>query len=351
MGITKKVFGKLPDGKTVFEYSLINTAGMQLKVINYGGIITSVLVPDRDGFFEDVVPGYDSLAGYRADSHYFGAIVGRCANRIADAKFVIEGREYPLTANVGNNHLHGGKQGFNKVFWDIEVLNETENPALKLHYLSPDGEEGYPGNLSVTVTYTLTEQNEIVVGYTATTDKATVLNLTQHSYFNLSAGKQGNILAHELQLFASHFLPTNDQQLPTGERKAVEATVFDFRKPKPIGRDIQQPDEQLVSGAGYDHTWVIDQGSGLSKACCLSEPVSGRKLEIFTTEPGIQVYTGNYLNGSEKGKKGLHYPYRYAVGLETQHFPNAINEPSFQSVVLRSNEQWKSMTTYRFSIM
>ncbi|MFZ4465177.1 MAG: aldose epimerase family protein [Bacteroidales bacterium] len=350
MIIDKKSFGHLADGKEVFEFTLSNKSGMRVKVINFGGIITSVLVPDRDGIFEDVVPGHDTLEDYLADPYYFGAIVGRHANRIAEAKFILDGQQIRLNANNGNCHLHGGIVGFNKVFWDIEPIQNNDNQSLKLYYLSPDGEEGFPGNLSITVIYTLTSQNEIVVDYSATTDKTTVLNLTQHSYFNLSAGKQKDILSHELQLFASHFLPTNTDQIPTGERRSVEGSVFDFRSPKLIGRDIQLPDEQLILAIGYDHTWIIDHETNLAKACCLTEPESGRRLEIFTTEPGVHFYSGNYLNCIGKGKNGQSYPFRYAMGLETQHFPNSVNEPSFPSVYLHPGEKFSSQTVYKFSV-
>lgn len=350
MIIEKKSFGHLADGKEVFEFTLTNSSGMRMKVINFGGIITSVFVPDRDGILEDVVTGHDTLDDYLADPHYFGAIVGRYANRISGAKFFLNGQQIRLHANNGNCHLHGGIVGYNKVFWDIETFQNDDNQSLKLTYLSHDGEEGFPGNLSVTVIYTLTSQNEIIVDYAATTDKSTVLNLTQHSYFNLSAGKQNDILSHEIQLFASHFLPTNSDQIPTGERRSVDGSVFDFRKPKKIGRDIQLPDEQLISAIGYDHTWIIDHETDLAKACCLTEPESGRCLEIFTTEPGIQFYSGNYLNCQGNGKNGQSYLYRYALALETQHFPNSVNEPSFPSVYLHPGEKFSSKTIYKFSV-
>lgn len=347
-----KSFGHLSDGKEVFEFTLINKAGMQVKVINFGGIITSILVPDRNGNLGNVVLGFDSLEDYTLDTHYIGALVGRNANRISGAVFMLDGILYPLAKNNGNCNHHGGITGFNKVYWDIEPIQQNENQSLKLTYLSQDGEEGFPGNLQTTVIYTLTEDNSLLVEYSAITDKPTVVNLTQHSYFNLSAGNQKDILSHDLQLFASHFLPTADEQLPTGELKSVAGTVFDFMQPKHIGKGIQLPDEQLIAGKGYDHTWVIDHEKEykIAKACCLSDANTGRNLEIFTTEPGIQVYTGNYLNGSGKGKNGESYTYRYGIGLETQHFPNSMNMPDFPSVRLNPGERYQSQTIYKFSV-
>lgn len=350
MTIEKTIFGTLPDGKDVFQYTLKNSNGMLVKVINYGGIITSIVTPDKFGNMGDVVMGFDSLDYYIQDTHYIGAIVGRTANRIANAQFTLDNIIYKLATNNGANNHHGGLIGFNKKYWHINPFDSELGEAIQLEYISKDGEEGFPGNLQVVVIYTLTEDNSLIVDYKATTDKKTVINLTQHSYFNLSAGKQKDILSHELQLFAKNYLPGDIEQIPTGEIENVTNSPFDFTKPKVIGKDIDNNNAQIKAGAGFDHTWVIEKASknSLAIAAKLFDSESGRTLEIYTTEPGIQFYSGNYLNGQNVGKAGEKYNYRYGMGLETQHFPNSPNTPSFPSVILDMGKEFKSTTMYVF---
>jgi len=351
MTIEKSKFGTLPDGTDVFEYTLKNANGIIVKVINYGGIITSIVTPDKHGKMGDVVLGFENLDAYIHDTHYIGAIVGRYANRIADASFILDGKTYNLAKNNHQNNHHGGLVGFNKVYWDIEPIDSEKGDAIQLHYLSKDGEEGFPGNLDVFVTYTLTSQNSLIIDYRATTDKKTVINLTQHSYFNLSAGKQKDILSHELQLFANNYLPCDALQIPTGELASVAKTPFDFTTAKAIGKDMYQDNEQLKSGAGFDHTWVIDKQCSiiLNITAKLFEPESERCLKIYTTEPGIQFYSGNYLNGQGVGKAGEIYARRYGMGLETQHFPDSPNKPDFPSVILDVGKEYTSTTVFEFT--
>jgi len=353
MSIVKTKFGTLANGKDVFEYTLNNANGMIVKVINYGGIITSIVTPDKYGNMGDVVMGFDSLDYYIQDTHYIGSIVGRTANRIAGASFSLDGKTYSLARNNHDNNHHGGLIGFNKKFWDIEPIHTEKDEALQLHYLSNNGEEGFPGNVNIFVTYTLTSDNTLIIEYQATTDKKTIINLTQHSYFNLSAGKQKNILLHELQLFATRYLPCDVSQIPTGRLTAVANTPLDFSKSKVIGKDINTDNEQLKWGAGFDHTWVIDKqlSNTLAIAAKLTEPQSGRCLEIYTTEPGIQFYSGNYLNGQGIGKDGEIYNYRYGMGLETQHFPDSPNKPQFPSIVLDIDQIFSSKTIFDFKIV
>jgi aldose 1-epimerase len=349
MAIEKNKFGTLPNGKDVYQYTLTNAKGMQLSAINYGGIITSILAPDKKGALGDIVLGFETLDDYINDTHYIGAIVGRNANRIANAQFELDGQIYKLAKNNGNNNHHGGLIGFNKVFWNIEPLETVRGSALIVTYTSVDSEEGFPGNLSVKVIYTLTPNNKVIIEYQATTDKKTVFNPTQHLYFNLSAGKSDTILGHELQIDAKQFLPSDANQVPTGEFRYVNETVFDFLESKPIGKDILEDDEQLNVALGFDQTWVIDNPRKLPivQACTLFESESNRSVKIFTSEPGIQVYTGNYLNGSI-GKNDVKYTKHYGIGLETQHFPNSPNTPTFPSVVLDVDQKFYSTTMYLF---
>jgi aldose 1-epimerase len=346
-GVKKSVFGKTKDGREVHLYTLSNKSGMQVVISDFGGTVVSIKVPDRNGKIGDVVLGYDTLAGYQEGTASFGATVGRYANRIGGAKFSLGGKEYTLEKNNGENHLHGG---FNKVLWDAEPASGKAGPALKVHYVSKDGEENFPGNLSVTVVFTLTDANELKIEYAATTDKKTVLNLTNHSYFNLA--ESGTILNHQLALKASRFTPVDAGMIPTGELRPVAGTPFDFGKATAIGARIEQDDEQLKLGSGYDHNWVLDAGMKPvpSLAAILYEPTTGRVVEAWTTEPGIQVYTGNFLDGTPGGKGGKTYERRSAVCLETQHFPDSPNHPDFPTTTLVPGKEFHSTTIYKFSV-
>ncbi len=349
--ITESTFGSLPGGTTVSLYHLKNANGLEVLITNYGGIITAIRTPDRSGNFEDVVLGYDSLAGYIKAPSFFGALVGRYGNRIANAKFKLDGKTYQLAANNGKNHLHGGLKGFDKVVWDPTPSSTPDSATLKLTYLSKDMEEGYPGNLQVTVTYTLTNDNELKIDYRATTDKKTVINLTNHSYFNLSGNTKTDILGHQVSLAASHFLPVDETLIPTGELKPVKGTPFDFTTPTVVGSRINDKDQQIVRGRGYDHCFVFDKTPGtLGMVGAVYDSISGRYMELLTTEPGTQLYTGNFLDGSVTGKFGTVYKQRYALCLETQHFPDSPNRPKFPTVVLNPGEQYKTQTIYKFSV-
>jgi aldose 1-epimerase len=342
-------FGELADGTPMSMYTLTNRKGANMKVINYGGIITSLTMPDRNGKLEDIVLGYDSLERYLTASPYFGALIGRYGNRIAKGKFSLDGKEYTLAVNNGANHLHGGIKGFDKVIWTAQQQPAEEGVALKLTYVSKDLEEGYPGNLNVEVVYTLTDRNELKIDYKATTDKKTVVNLTQHTYFNLTAGKQ-DILSHILTLNADRFLPVDKTLIPTGELKSVDNTPFDFRKPMMVGKRIGEKDEQLKFGNGYDHCWVLNAAKdGMNNAATLYDSISGREMIVYTTEPGIQFYSGNFLDGSNKGKDNIVYKFRTGLCLETQHFPDSPNKPAFPTVVLNPGETYTSQTVYKFS--
>jgi aldose 1-epimerase len=336
-GVKKSVFGKTKDGREAHLFTLSNKSGMQVVISDFGGTVVSIKVPDRNGKIGDVVLGYDTLAGYQEGTASFGGTVGRYANRIAGAKFSLDGKKYTLEKNNGENHLHGG---FNKVLWDAESGTGKAGPSLKIHYLSKDGEENFPGNLSVNV----------VFEYTATTDKKTVLNLTNHSYFNLA--ESGTILNHQLTLKASHFTPVDAGMIPTGELRPVAGTPFDFRQATAIGARIEQDDEQLKLGNGYDHNWVLDASMKPepSLAAILYEPTTGRVVEAWTTEPGIQVYTGNFLDGTSHGKGGKTYERRSAVCLETQHFPDSPNHPDFPTTTLAPGQEFHSITIYKFSV-
>ncbi len=330
-------------------YTLRNRNGAEARISNYGGLVISLKVPDRNGRFGDVVLGYDNLADYIKDSPYFGALIGRYGNRIAKGKFTLDGRQYTLATNNYPNALHGGLKGFDKVLWEAKVLTTAEGPGLKLQYVSKDGEEGYPGTLSVTAVYTLTEDNALRLEFTATTDKDTVVNLTHHSYFNL-AGK-GDILNHQVMIPASRFTPVDSTLIPTGELRPVEGTPFDFRRLTPIGARIRQDDEQLKFGGGYDHNWVVDKPAGqLGLMARVFEPTTGRVMEVFSTEPGLQFYSGNFLNGSNKGKGGWVYQFRNGLSMEPQHYPDSPNQPSFPSVVLKPGQVFHNTIIYRFSV-
>jgi len=348
--ITKQPWGQLPDGRPVELYTLKNAKGMEIKISDYGGLITHWTAPDKNGKYEDVVLGYDSLAGYLKASPFFGALVGRYGNRIAGAKFTLDGKTYNLLQNNGPNHLHGGKVGFDKVIWKTEQLNDGRT-GLKLNYVSKDGEEGYPGNLDVEITYVLTDDNALEISYAATTDKPTVVNLTQHTYFNLTGGKTDH-LGHEVAINADRFLPVDKTLIPTGELKPVKGTVFDFTKPVAIGKGINDTtDTQIKLGGGYDHCWVLNQPKkdSLIFGASAYEPASGRFMEMFTTEPAVQFYTGNFLDGSITGKNNVVYNKRHGFCFETEHFPDSPNQKAFPTVVLRPGETYKTKTIYKFS--
>ncbi|HLH54814.1 MAG TPA: aldose epimerase family protein [Verrucomicrobiae bacterium] len=346
--VSRKPFGQTADGKQVYEFTLRNTKGSEARILNYGGIVRSLRVPDAKGNLGDVVLGYDTLADYLKETPYFGALIGRYGNRIARGKFTLDGQEYTLATNNYPNALHGGVKGFDKVVWEPAILTGPDGPSLKLTYLSKDGEEGYPGNLSVTVIYTLTEDNGLKIEYTATTDKDTVINLTQHSYFNL-AGK-GTILDHIVMIPADKFTPVDSTLIPTGELKPVDGTPFDFRTPTAIGARINQDDEQLKFGKGYDHNWVINKPMGeFGLMARVTEPTTGRVLEVLSAEPGLQFYTGNFLDGTLKGKGGQVYQFRSGFCMESQHFPDSPNKPQFPSVVLKPGQTYHSTIVFKFS--
>ncbi len=347
--ITKRQFGKLADGTPVDLYTLRNANGAEAGISTYGGLLIFLQMPDKNGKFGDVVLGYDNLDDYIKDSPYFGALVGRYGNRIAKGKFTLDGKEYTLAINNGPNALHGGLKGFDKVLWNAKILVNQAGPSLELHYVSKDGEEGYPGNLSVTAVYTLMADNSLKLEYTATTDKDTVINLTEHSYFNL-AGKS-NILNHVVMIPADKFTPVDSTLIPTGELKPVEGTPFDFRQPTAIGARINQTDEQIKFGGGYDHNWVINKPMGqLGLMARVYDPSSGRVMEIYSTEPGLQFYTGNFLDGKLTGKGGWKYEYRNAFCMEPQHYPDSPNHPEFPSVVLKPGETYQNTIIYKFSV-
>ena len=351
MGIRKDRFGKTIDGIKVDLYTLTSTQGMQALITNYGATLVSLKVPDLYGKPVDVTLGYDSLEEYLRGSYYFGCIVGRYANRIAGGKFGLQGKEYTLIKNEGDNHLHGGTRGFDKVIWQSENLAVGSDQTLTLKYFSRHGEEGYPGNLVVTVTYRLTDKNELRIEYEAQTDQPTVINLTHHSYFNLAGAGSGDILGHALTIFADKFTPVDDRLIPTGELRSVRDTPLNFRQPAEIGARIEQDDEQLILGNGYDHNWILNKEEGdLALAARVFESKSGRTMEVYTTEPGIQFYSGNFLGNQIKGKGDQIYHRRGGFCLEAQHFPDSANRPQFPSTVLEPGEKYKQTTIYHFSI-
>jgi aldose 1-epimerase len=350
-GISRKGFGKTREGKEVELFTLTNANGMQAQIMTYGGIVTTLTAPDRNGKFGNVVLGYESLDKYLKGHPYFGCIVGRYGNRIAKGTFTLDGVKYTLAKNNGENHLHGGVKGFDKAVWEPQPdPKSTGGPSLKLSYVSKDGEEGYPGNLKVTVTYQLTNKNELRIDYHATTDKATLVNLTNHAYFNLAGEGTGDILGHEMMINADRFTPIDVGLIPTGKLQDVAGTPLDFRKPTAIGARINDKHEQLKFGRGYDHNYVINRkDKELSLAARVYEPKTGRVLEVWTTEPAVQLYTGNFLDGSNVGPTGKAYQQRHGFCLETQHFPDSPNQPAFPSTILRPGQEYRTTTVYRFT--
>ena len=345
--VKKEAFGKTDDGVAVEQYTLTNAAGATAKIITYGAILTELDVPDRDGKLGDVVLGFDNLKDYLAGHPYFGATVGRVANRIAKGKFALDGKEYKLAVNNPPNTLHGGLKGFDKVVWKAEPKTTADGPALKLTYVSKDGEEGYPGTLTAAVTYTLTNGNALRIDYTATTNKATPVNLTNHSYFNLAGTKSGDILNHELTIAADKYTLADDTLVPTGEIKPVKDTPLDFTKPQRIGERI---DQMKGEPGGYDLNYVLNrEGKEPTLAARVSEPKTGRIMEVFTTEPGIQFYTGNFLDGKQKGRGDVVYKKHWGLCLEAQHFPDSVHHDNFPSMILKPGETYKQTTIYKFS--
>jgi aldose 1-epimerase len=342
--VTKQPFGKTPDGTPVDVYTLKNGA-LEARIITYGGIVISLKVPDKSGKSADVVLGYDSLDGYLAKGPYFGAIIGRYGNRIAGGKFTLDGKTYSIPPNDGPNALHGGPRGFDKVVWKAKEIPH----GIELSHVSPDGDQGFPGTLTALVRYTLSGK-DLKIEYSATTDKNTVLNLTNHSYFNLAGQGNGDILKHQVKLNAGRFTPVNDVLIPTGELATVEGTPFDFRKSTAVGARINDDNEQLRRGKGYDHNWVLDSGGGkLAEAAEVYEPTTGRVMQVWTDQPGVQFYTGNFLDGTITGKDGKVYQQRAALCLETQHFPDSPNHPNFPSTELKPGQKYHTVTIYRFS--
>jgi aldose 1-epimerase len=348
--IEKQAFGKTADGTPVDLYTLTNDKGLEAKITTYGGIIVSLKVPDRNGMLGDVVLGYGALEGYLKDNPYFGALIGRYANRIAKGRFTLDDIKYQLAQNNGENHLHGGVVGFDKVTWKAKELTSKNGVGLHLTYISHDGEEGYPGKLPVTVVYALTNKNELRIDYSATTDEKTIVNLTNHSYFNLAGAGMGDVLGHELMLNAVEFTPVDKDLIPTGEITPVKGTPMDFTKPTRIGARINEKYKQLIFGLGYDHNWVLSGSNGkLALAARVFEATTGRIMEVYTTEPGMQFYSGNFLDGTITGKDGRVYYKRYGFCLEAQHFPDSPNKPNFPSTVLYPNQEYRQTTIYKFS--
>jgi aldose 1-epimerase len=348
-------FGVTTDGRTAELFRLTNRHGIQVNLTNYGGIITSLRTPDRSGRFDDIVLGYDSLAAYIRNSPYFGAIVGRYGNRIARGLFTLDGNTYRLAVNNGPNSLHGGLRGFDKVVWTAQPFQNEEGRGVALDYTSPDMEEGYPGTLRSHVTYTLTDDDRLIVDYRATTDKPTPVNLTQHTYWNLAGSARRDILGHELTINADSMTPVDSTLITTGEITPVTGTPFDFRKPTAIGARVdQRQDAQIRYGNGYDHNFVLNRGGAaadaLVHAARVVEPTSGRTLDIFTTEPGLQFYSGNFLDGTITGKGGSVYRFRYGIALDTQHYPDSPNHPNFPSTILRPGQQYHTRTVYQFGV-
>ena len=342
-------FGRTADGVLVDLITLRNGQGIEMTVLTYGGTIVSLKTPDKDGALDDIVLGFDDLASYETKSPYFGCLIGRYGNRIAKGKFALDGTTYTLATNNGVNHLHGGVKGWDKVVWAADPFQHADGVGVKLTYTSKDGEEGYPGTVKAEVTYTLTDQNQLIVEYHATTDKATIINLTQHTYFNLAGAKANDILGHQLMLNAATYTPVDATLIPTGEIAPVEGTPFDFRTPTAIGARIDAKDEQIVRGLGYDHNFVLTRsGDGLSEAARVTEPLTGRTLTIATTEPGIQFYSGNFLDGTLTGKGGRVYPHRFGFCLETQHYPDSPNHPNFPSTVLQPGQDYRTKTVFTF---
>jgi aldose 1-epimerase len=345
--VTSEAFGTF-NGKEVFLYTLTNKKGDIVKLTNYGAAISEIDVPDRNGIRENVTFGYDKLEGYKSGDLYFGKIVGRFANRIAKGKFSLDGKDYTLSLNNGVNSLHGGNTGWHSRVWDAQILTKTDYPAVKFKYFSPDMEEGYPGNVTAEVVYTWTDNDEIIIDYKVTTDKNTVINVTNHAYFNLHGAGTGDILDHVVTIKASSFTPVDSTLIPTGEIRPVEGTPFDFRTPHAIGERINISDEQLVLGKGYDHNFVLENAEEVDAS--VYDPYTGRVLEVITDQPGVQLYSGNFLDGTQKGRGGKVYNYRSGLCLETQHYPDSPNQAEFPSVLLTPGEPFMSSTTYRFSV-
>lgn len=349
MAVKEEAFGKNLFGEKTNVFTLTNAIGIRVRIMNHGATILSLEIPDRDGNLFDIVLGHDTAAEYAEGGPYFGAVIGRFGNRIKDGKFTLDGVDYTLAQNNGSNGLHGGRKGFDKVIWSTEIL-ETKN-AIRMTYVSADGEEGFPGEVKTVITYTLTEDNELKIDYIAETTKATPLNLTNHTYFNLAGHDSGSVAGQLITLNADVFLPTDATSIPTGNEAEVEGTPFDFRAPHVIGERIDEENEQLRFAGGYDHNWCINKShlGALSFCACAEDPVSGRILETFTTEPGVQFYTGNFLDGTLKGKGGCMYVNRAGFCLETQHYPDSPNQPQFPSTILRPGEPYSSQTIYKFS--
>jgi aldose 1-epimerase len=348
--ISQAPFGGIPDGPAVAIYTLRNDKGMEARILTYGGIVQSLKVPDKNGKFDDVVLGHDNLEGYLTNSPYFGALIGRYGNRIGGGKFTLEGKTYKLAINNSPNSLHGGIKGFDKVVWQAQSWITPDGPALELNYVSKDGEEGFPGNLKVKAIYTLTDNNELHLSFTATTDQPTLCNLTHHSYFNLRGQGNGDILGHEVYINSDKTTPVDKDLITTGEFAPVDGTPFDFRKPTAIGARINDPNQQLQFGTGYDHNWVINKPLGkLGLQARVYEPTTGRVLEVWSTEPGVQFYTGNFLDGSITGKDGKVYQRRTGFCLEPQHYPDSPNKPMFPTTELKPGETYQNTIIYRFS--
>jgi aldose 1-epimerase len=350
--VATRPFGTTPDGAAVDLFTLTNANGIEVRAMTYGGIILSLRTPDREGVLGDIVLGFDQLQPYLDGTPYFGSIIGRYGNRIGGAQFSLDGETFALEANDGDNHLHGGGIGFDKVVWDGEAFENEAGVGVVFRYTSPDGEEGYPGNLAVEVTYTLTGEDELIVDYFATTDKPTPVNLTQHSYFNLKDAGASDILGHELTIAADGFTPVDASLIPTGEIAPVEGTPFDFTDPHTIGERIEADHPQIGLGGGYDHNWVLSgtQMDGMTLAARVHEPTTGRTMEILTTEPGIQFYSGNFLDGTLTGKGGVVYQHRAGFCLETQHYPDSPNKPGFPSTIVRPGDEYRTRTVFRFAV-
>jgi aldose 1-epimerase len=350
-GIVKSGFGNTKDGTLIEQYTLRNGNGVEVKVITYGGRITSLKVPNKNGEIENVVLGFDNIEDYQKHNPFFGALIGRYGNRISKGKFTLDGNQYTLATNDGLNHLHGGVNGYDKVIWTAEPIEEEENQSLKLTYLSKDGEEGYPGNLKITVIYSLTKDNTVVLDYEASTDKKTVVNLTQHTYFNLTGDFSNDILGHEIVINSDTFLPVDTMLIPTGEIRAVKGTPFDFNNTKKINQEINTNNEQLKFGKGFDHCWVLNGEKGdMRFVASAYNETSGRLMEVYSEEPAIQFYTGNFLDGSLSMPNGGTYAHRTGFCLETQHYPDSPNQKSFPSVVLNLGETYKTKTSFKFSV-
>jgi aldose 1-epimerase len=350
--VTRASFGVAPDSTPVDVYTLVNAHGIRARILTYGGIIQVLETPDRAGKLDDVVLGFDDMQGYVKSSPYFGAIVGRYGNRIARGRFTLDGKTYTLAINNGPNALHGGIKGFDKVVWAAQQFKSDSGVGIVLTHTSPDGDEGYPGTLRAKVTYTLTDRDELAIDYEATTDKATPVNLTNHTYWNLAGDGKRDILGHVLTLESSAIVPVDSTLIPTGKLMPVAGTPFDFRTPTAIGARIEDPHAQLRYGKGYDHTFVLDgaRENGLAHAAHVAEPTTGRTLDIYTTEPGVQFYSGNFLDGSAVGKHGHVYQRRYGLALETHHYPDSPNQPSFPNVILRPGQTYRTRTVYRFGV-